>query len=65
MKTYDVTMRFQFPAWDEKEGITYYDIRAASKSQAIKYARSRGFDDGHTGQGKGRTTFTAKEQHTN
>jgi L-aminopeptidase/D-esterase-like protein len=59
-KDYIVTLNFQFPAWDTKNGIEF-QIRADSKQQAIKYARSQAFNDGHTGSGQGRATFTAKE----
>lgn len=56
---YTVTMRFQHPAWDEKNGIEY-DVTAKSKQDACASARRRAYDDGHTG----RRYFTAvkKEQ---
>jgi hypothetical protein len=44
--TYEVTLRFKFPAWDEKNGIPY-TIEATSKKEAIKRARSQAADDGH------------------
>lgn len=59
-KNYIVTLRFQFPAWDEKDGITFEE-QARSKSDAIRYARSQATNDGHSATGKGRATFTAKE----
>ena len=45
-KTYEVTLRFKFPAWDEKNGIPY-TIQARSKKEAIKRARNQATDDGH------------------
>ena len=53
---YNVTMRFAFPAWDEKDGITYV-VFASSKAQACKRARRIADDDGHSG----RRFFTAVE----
>jgi hypothetical protein len=62
-KNYTVTIRFQFPAWDEVDGIPYTNIEAPSKSEAIKQVRRTAWDDGHTAmaKGKGRITFTATE----
>jgi len=60
-KLYTVTIKFQFPAWNQKDGISY-DVRAESKSQAIKFIRSQAERDGHTGKNIGRFTFTAVEQ---
>ncbi len=60
MTEYTVTLRFQFPAWDEKDGIDF-TIRAKTKAEAVKYARARAERDGHTGGGKGRLTFKARE----
>lgn len=60
MKDYIVTLKSQFPAWDEKNGIPY-EITAKSKSDAIKKARRLAYDDGHVMSGKGRQTFTAVE----
>lgn len=60
-KTYTVTLRFQFPAHDERDGLTYQED-ARNKAEAISSARTRARNDGHTGVGgKGRVTFTAKE----
>lgn len=61
-KTYDVTMTFQYPAWDEGDGIRYPDIVADSKSEANRIARRQADQDGHLAGGKGRVTFTAVEQ---
>jgi hypothetical protein len=60
---YTVTLRFQYPAWDEKDGITYSDILARSKSEAVKFARQDMRRDGHLpASGKGLTWVTATEQ---
>ena len=48
MKKYNVLMRFKYPAWDEKDGIEY-QVRANSKSDAVKHARMQADNDGHTG----------------
>lgn len=58
--TYSVTLRFQCPAWDEKDGIVY-EVEARTKAEAISYARSQARNDGHAQTGKGRYTFTAEE----
>ena len=61
-RTYRVTLRFQYPAWDEKDGITYTQT-ATSKSQAIRYTRRDAQDDGHLpAHGKGRATLIATEE---
>ncbi len=57
-----VTLRFQYPAWDEADGIEYRDIRASSKSKANAMARRMASNDGHLCGGKGRVTFFATEQ---
>jgi len=61
MKTYTVTMRFQYPAHDERDGIPF-EVQADSKAEAVRIARRQAERDGHTGTGKGRYTFTAREQ---
>lgn len=61
LKTFDVVMRFQYPAWDEMDGIIFPGIRAVSKAEANQYARKKAERDGHTCSGKGRYTFTATE----
>lgn len=61
-KSFDVTMRFQYPAWNEVDGIEYRSIEADSKSEANSIARKQADRDGHLGWGKGRVTFTANEQ---
>jgi len=62
MKDYIVTLRFKFPAWDEKNGIPF-EVQAKSKSDAVKKARLQAERDGHSGQSKskGSSTFTATE----
>lgn len=60
MTTFIVTLRFQFPAWDEVDGITY-EIGAPSKAKAIEYARQDARRDGHLpATGKGRASFSAR-----
>lgn len=59
-RNYTVTLRYQYPAWDEKDGIPY-EVYAKSKSAAVSRVRKMADADGHTMSGKGRITFTAKE----
>ena len=62
MTEFRVTLTFQFPAWDEKNGIVYF-INAKSKADAVKYARADAKRDGHIGPGttgKGRNSFRAE-----
>ena len=59
-KLYMVTMSFQFPAHDEREGIPY-EVEAKSKSAANKEAKRQAERDGHIVSGKGRITFKARE----
>lgn len=47
-KSYQVLMTFKYPAWDEKNGVTF-DVRARSKAEAVKAARRQASDEGHTG----------------
>lgn len=58
--TYIVKVSFQYPAWDEKNGIDY-EIQACSKSEAITRARTWARRDGHQTTGKGRITYRAVE----
>jgi hypothetical protein len=63
MTTFTVTLRFQFPAHGDKNGIRY-EVRATSKSTAIRYAKVMAERDGHTGGhavGQGRASFKAVE----
>jgi len=61
LKTFDVVMRFEYPAWDERDGIAYPGICAASKADANKQARLMAERDGHAIRSRGRYTFTATE----
>lgn len=61
IRKYEVTLRFKFPAWDEKDGIPF-TINAFSKADAIKSARRQAYDDGHTvGRSATDCIFSAKE----
>ena len=63
MISFTVTLRFQSPAWNEKDGIEF-EVRARTKSEAIRYAKVRAERDGHIGghaAGSGRATFKARE----
>ncbi len=60
MKQYKVTLRFQFPAYDERDGIVFYEL-AKSKLDAIRYARRQANNDGHLCGGKGWVSFGAQE----
>lgn len=51
---YIVSVRFQHPAHDERNGFQYV-FTARSKAQACRYARRQFRDDGHVG----RAFFTA------
>lgn len=60
MTQYVVTLRFQYPAYDERAGLTFY-VDADSKAQAVDRARYEARRDGHVpATGKGRATFTAE-----
>jgi hypothetical protein len=60
MTTYRVTLSFQFPAWDEVNGIPFY-VEAGSKAEAVERARREARRDGHTpATGKGRASFRAE-----
>lgn len=61
-RLWDVWLTFQYPAWDEVNGIVFTDILASTKSNANAIARRRADCDGHLGGRKGRATFTATEQ---
>jgi len=60
-KTFDVVMRFEHPAWDEADGISYPGIQATGKADANKQARFMAERDGHAIGGRGRYTFAATE----
>lgn len=57
-RDYVVTLRFKFPAWDERDGLRY-NVRATGKADAIRRAKSQANADGHL-IGRGRYTFTAE-----
>lgn len=57
-----VKLTFQYPAWDEVNGIEYLDILASRKAEANAIARRRASNDGHLCGGKGRAIFSATEQ---
>lgn len=61
-RLWNVRLTFQYPAWDEVNGIEYPGIPAHSKTAANAIARRRASNDGHLCGGKGRATFTAREQ---
>lgn len=61
-KTFNVTMRFQYPALGEEDGVSFNDIEADSKREANEEARRQANSNDLLGWGKGRVTFTAKEQ---
>lgn len=46
---YTVTARAKHPAWDEHDGITYREVFAKSKADAIKTVRRRHVNNGHVG----------------
>ena len=62
MKNYLVTLRYQHPAWDERDGLTY-TVEAEGKAQAIRRARRQAEADGNAGTGlnRGRQTWSAVE----
>ena len=60
-KVYTVTIRKQFPSWDETDGIVYRGIVGVSKREAVETIRARGYNHGHIGQGQGRYWITAVE----
>lgn len=60
-KRFDVTMRFQYPAWDEVDGVLYQGIVADTKREANDVARTLASSNDLLGWGKGRVTFTAQE----
>lgn len=60
IRTWNVTLRFKFPAWDEVDGLVFAGIEASSKSEAIKIARKGAHEDGIT-IGRGRYVFSATE----
>ena len=61
MKVWNVKLTFQYPAWDEVDGIIFCGIVAPNKTTANAAARKKAGQDGHLFGGKGRTTFSATE----
>jgi hypothetical protein len=62
--SYVVLMTFQFPAWDETDGIRIA-VYASSKADAVKRARRKADDAGHMGSNNGgRKTFRVIEAPT-
>lgn len=61
-RLWSVTLAFQYPAWDEINGIEYPDIEASGKAEANAIARRLAYNDGHLCGGKGRVNFNAIEQ---
>lgn len=58
-KQYEVALRFQFPAWDEQDGIPFR-IVATTKAEAVLEARRQAQHDGHIPcRGKGKYRFKA------
>jgi len=60
---YIVTLTFESPAWDERDGIPF-EVSAKSKSEAIKIARATASDEGHAIGGRGRYSFRAELSET-
>jgi hypothetical protein len=60
MKNYAVTLRFQYPAYNERDGLLYH-VKAATRADAIRHVRRIADRDGITGWAKqGRVTITAR-----
>lgn len=57
--SFTVTLRYQHPAHDQRDGITW-DIEAGSKAEAIRKARKIAERDGYYWAKQGRMTFTAR-----
>ena len=56
---YLVTLRFQYPAHDEMQGL-HYEVTAKSRAEANARARFQAMRDGHIpSSGQGRATFSA------
>lgn len=45
-KTYTVSVKVQYPCWDERDGFTFPDIVADSKAEAIRKARRHNWQYG-------------------
>ncbi len=60
MTTYIVTVTVQFPAHDERDGITF-TVKAESKAKAIKEAREMNRSGGQVHSEQGRAVWSAAE----
>lgn len=60
--TYTVTVKVQYPNWDEREGFTFPDIVAESKSDAIRKARRHSYTYGIVTGHHGLSWWKATEQ---
>lgn len=56
MAIYTVRQTVQYPAWNERDGITF-TVEASSKADAIQRARREAWDLGLYGGEQGRRTF--------
>lgn len=59
LNSWNVKLNFQYPSWDEINGIDYLEVIAESKSKAIARVRRQASDDGHAVSGRGCYWFTA------
>jgi len=58
MSTYRVTVRVQYPAWDERDGFIFH-VDATSKRDAIKAARHLNAQGGQVHSQQGLSWWTA------
>lgn len=58
MESYKVTVTVQHPAWNERDGFTFY-VEASTKAEAIKAARRENQRDGIIHSQHGRATWRA------
>ncbi len=56
---YKVTVTVQHPAWNERDGITFY-VEATSKADAIRRARRANEEGGQIHREQGRATWRAE-----
>ena len=56
---YRVTVTVQHPAWNERDGITFY-VEAMSKADAIRRARRANAEGGQIYSQHGRATWRAE-----
>jgi len=62
VKSWVVTMRFEHPAWDERDGIVYRGVFGRTRAEANRAAARMATGDGHACGGRGRYWFTAVEE---